>query len=520
VNDDLLDEGLPPMAEDEEAGGEDGELEAIVDDQREDGMSWLDDRVGIEDYDDATIANELGATEGAIEPTWTDGSEADDALEGTESDVGAGEEYGWTQENEEAGANGWDDGIDLAEETAPSILDDGGEEGVDEDHMEIDTTSWRSLDDVSEGEGADDDEEIVVLEHELSFDQELRSGGKLLPPLVDAAQVRAGWLGPPDVSVVAVSFLPDGALWAAGGGLFAAAGNQLVARGASRALEEAQATSIAADPSDPAVVYVGSLLGGALVSRDAGATLEPRNAWTLATPGCGTPAAPAAPIKVATSRAGQGSPIWVRTGRGQLARSSDGGASFQAVLTEARVLAFACDAEGPAVAAMVVDREGLAVLWSGDGEAFARRPLPTVAAPLARVPEPQLAVRGEALAVGDEDLERGLLFSASAASEWTLIEDCPRATALALTGDPASPVLLAGLFFAGLDLGTLVRRVGDGAWARVCDVGKLERLFPIEKTGAEEVSTRIHDIAVNPSNRRQVALATGLGVFVIEMKDI
>lgn len=520
VNDDLLDEGLPPMAEDEEAGGEDGELEDIVDDQRDDGMSWLDDHVGIEDYDDATIANELGAIEGGVEPTWTDGSEADDALEGTESDVGSGEEYGWTLENEEAGASSWDDGLDLADDEAPSVLDDGGEEGVDEDHMEIDTTSWRALD-ASEGEGDDDEEEVVELEHGLSFEQEMRSGGELLPPLLDPAQVKAGWLGPAEAPIVAAAFTAGGSLWAAGAGLFSATGAELAATGASRQLEEAQATSIAADPADPGAVYVGSSLAGALVTRDGGATVEPRNAWTAAARDCGSPEAPGAPVKVVMSRAAdRGSTLWVHTGWGQVLRSNDAGASFRAVLAEARVLAFASDAEGPAVAALAVDRDGLAVHWSGDGDAFVRRALPRAAEPLVRGPEPRLAVRGEALAVGDEDLEIGCLFSASASAGWTVIEECPRVTALAMTGDPASPVLFAGLFFAGLDLGTLARRVGDGPWARVCDVGKLERLFTIEKSGAEEVSTRIHDIAVNPSNRRQVVLATGLGVFVIEMKDV
>jgi hypothetical protein len=515
-DDDLLEDGLPPMAEDEEAGGEDGELEDIVDDQRDDGMSWLDDNVGIDDYDDATIAKEIGATDGTVEPTWTDGSEADDALEGTESDIGGGEEYGWTEENDAADSEGWDDGLGVVDEDAPSVLDDAGEEGVDDEHMEIDVTSWRTLDD-AEGEGADDEDEVVEIEQALTFEQEMRAGGELLPPLLEKARVKAAWLGPPDAAAVAVAFLPGGALCAAGAGLFAAAGGALVAAGATHVVEEAQATSVAVDPEQPATIFVGSLLGGVLVSRDAGATVEPRNGWTATVRGGGTPGAPGAPVRLAL---GHGSTLWVLTGRGHLLRSEDAGTSYRLVLPEARVVGFACDAEGPAFAALAVDAEGLAVHWCRDGDAFVRRALPPAAAPLARAPEPRLAVRGEAVLVGDEDLEVGLLYSGSSAAPWTIIEDCPRATAVALSGDPAAPTLLAGLFFAGLDLGTLVRRAPGGAWVRVCDVGGLERLFPIEKTGVEDISTRIHDIAVNPLDHQQVALATGYGVFLVEMKDV
>jgi len=104
--------------------------------------------------------------------------------------------------------------------------------------------------------------------------------------------------------------------------------------------------------------------------------------------------------------------------------------------------------------------------------------------------------------------------------ELRFVEDCPRCTALAVQGGDA-PFLLAGLFFPGRDLGTLLRsNDGGGSWVRVCDVPRLEHLFDVDLVGHEDISSRIHDISINPAAPAQVALATGYGVFVLEMKDI
>ena len=120
------------MADDEEAGDEDTPLEGLVEEQRHDGMSWLDDRVGIDDYDSETMADEIGAAEGD-ETTWTDESEGDEELEGTEADLDFGEEYGWTDDTDEPEHGSFDDDLEFGQEGAPSVLDDGGEEGLDDE---------------------------------------------------------------------------------------------------------------------------------------------------------------------------------------------------------------------------------------------------------------------------------------------------------------------------------------------------------------------------------------------------
>lgn len=520
-NDDQTDAELPPLVEDDEAGDVSGSLESFIEDQRDDGMSWLDDRVGIDDYDASIIADEIGALDGVDEPDWLDGSEADDTLEGTESDIGAGEEYGWTNDSDVPTHDEWDDELDLVDESTPSILDDEGEEGVDDEALDIDMSAWGNLEE-TEGEGTEEEEFFVELEFGLSLEQERRAGGELMPPLLEESQLKAAWLGPPGAPAVSVAFGRT-MLFAAGAGLFVPTENRLVATTSSSLVEEGQATTVAIDTSS--TIFVGTLLSGVLATSDMGETVEQRNSWTEVIRGCGTPSAPSVPVKVGVSsqlskdRQEGSSLLWVSTHNGHLLRSSDSGQSYETLLADARVMTFACDAEGPAVTALVRDQEGLAVYWSGDGHDFLRRPVPQVASALERALEPQIAVRGEAVLVGDEDLQEGALYWPSGAAEFHVLEECPRASVLAMWGDEASPTLLAGLFFAGRDMGTLVRKIGDGEWVRVCDIGRLEGLFTIDQTGVEDISTRIHGISVNPTSPRQIALATGHGVFVLEMKD-
>jgi photosystem II stability/assembly factor-like uncharacterized protein len=312
-------------------------------------------------------------------------------------------------------------------------------------------------------------------------------------------------------------------LFAAGAGLFAPEGNHLVPTTCSSSIEDAQATSVAFNGTS--TVYIGTLLGGVLVSTDKGETLVPRNAWVSLVKGCGTTAKPSVPVRVGLSSQrtddseNDGSLLWVLTQNGHLFRSDDHGKGYDVVLDEARVMAHACDAAGAAVAALAQDGEGLAVYWSADGREFERRAVPKLASALEHALEPQIAVRGDIVLVGDEDLQEGSLYWPAGANEFIVLEDCPRATALEVRGDTSSPVLLAGLFFAGRDMGTLLRKCGDDDWIRVCDIGRLEGLFAIDKTGLEDISTRIHGISVSPSSPLQTALATGHGVFVLEMKD-
>lgn len=517
-DDDLIEGDLPPLAEDEEDKELGLPLDSLLEEQRDDGMSWLDDRVGIDDYNAEEVADDLGTIEGGEEESWTTDSEGDETLEGTEADIGSGDEYGWTKDNEAIGANGdWDDDLDLQESEGHSILDDAGEEGLDEDQLEIDTTRWGSLGGEIVGDGVEGDDEAAGLDLGLSFEEEVRISGGALPLPLDEKMLKAAWLGPPTAQPTALAFR-DGSLYAAGAGLYHPSGRQLVATGASPQVEQRQATSVAIDPDSPETLYIGTTTGGLLVSRDGGDTVEPKNSWTSAAPGCGSPNSPAVSVVVHSSSSG----LWLRTAHDKLLRSTDQGQTWSTALADVAVRLVACDPAGPAVAALTRDDQGVAVRWSRDGQHFERRALSDDQAEvLWSSPEARLGVRDETVLLGAEELTDGVLHSSSAEEPWGVLDQCPRATALAALGPSQRPALLAGLFFAGKDLGALVRRDPEtDQWVMVCEIGRLQGLFDIEQIGIHEVSARIIAVAADPDNPRQIALATGVGVFLIEMKDL
>ena len=521
-DDDLPDVELPPLAEDDEAGDLEEPLESLLEEQRDDGMSWLDDRVGIDDYDDETIAHEIGADDDGQEQSWIADSEADEELEGTEADLDDAEEYGWTEDNDTPSADEWEYDLDLGSEDGPSVLDDSGDEGLDEDLLDIDTSHWSELDE-EEGEGVDDLGDDFELDTGMSFEEEIRMDGGLLPPPLDESQLKAAWLGPPGAPAVTVSFR-SGRLYAAGLGLFVATSDKMVATGASSLLEDVQVTSIEIDPADPKVIFLGTTFGGLMVSCDGGDTVKAANGWVSAVRGCGTPAEPTVPVEISLGTSSGGSAeagsatLWLLTGLGQLLRSTDAGDTWTTVLTEHRVLAVSSEHDGDAVAALVLEDDEPTLFWSGDGQEFERRELPLDSESLAE--SPSIAVRGEEVLLGAEDFTKGVLWSPSSDAEWTVLEDCPRATALSFAGALAG-TFLAGLFFAGRDLGTMVRTSDSGgSWSRICDVTRLRDLFSVDQRGAEDVTSRIHKISVSSKTPRHVAIATGNGVFILEMKDL
>lgn len=523
--DDVPDLDLPPLADDDgDELGIDDPLDGFIQQQRDDGMSWLDDSVGIEDYDDNTIAREIGAFDGNEGKSWIKDSEGDEELEGTEADIGGGEEYGWVEDSDVPAADEWEYGLELSDEEGPSILDDGGEEGLDEDDLGIDTSAWSDFDDEVEGEGADDDwADELLLDTGMTYEQELRIDGGLLPPALDEALLKAVWLGPAGAPAVTVSFR-SGRLYAAGMGLFRATADTMIPTPASSVVEDSQANSLEIDPRDSRTLYIGTMLGGLLISRDGGATIEAVNGWTRVVEGCGSPERPTVPVRVAVSappgQTAGASTVWLLTGQGHLLRSHDGAQTWAPIATEAEVLALAADPAGSAVAALARRGDELSVLWSADGRDLAPRELPESAEALIDAPEPALAVRDRELLVGAEELLVGTLYSPSPEAGWVALEDCPRASALAFLGF-LPETFLAGLFFTGRDLGTLLRTPDAGeSWVRVCDVSRLREIFAVEARGAEDVSHRIHEIAVNSRTPRVIAVATGHGVFIVEMKDL
>lgn len=523
LDDTGFDEALPPMAEDEEAGDDGGDLEEFIEDQRDDGMSWLDDRVGIDDYDDATIADELGAVSSDKEPTWMDDSEADEGLEGAEADIEYGEEYGWTVDSHVVDdGEGWDDEMDLDEDEGPSILDDAGEEGVDDDHHEIDMDGWVPLVQDAEGEGVEGDDEAFDLEFEHSFEQEMRLSGGLLPPALDDSLLKAAWIGPEDADIVAVDYRGTN-LYAVGHGLFSPVDRKLVPTAASSLVFEADANSIAIDPEDHDTLVIGTMLAGALISHDGGQSLKPINGWTSLLSDRGSAKTPSCPVSVdmGPSTPGKPSKIWLLTGYGEALVSCNTGAGWEQVLPEHKITALSCDPNSPAVALLAKDGEQLTLFWSADGEHFEPRPLPAEAAPIASSPEPRIALRGASVIAVAEELEVGACFSAGSSDGWIALSECPRGTTAAFVPTEASGSYLIALYFAGRDLGVLLRGGAEGTdWRVLSDISRLEGLFDVDQLGVAEVSTRIHDISINPDVPSQLALATGSGVFVLEVKDM
>jgi photosystem II stability/assembly factor-like uncharacterized protein len=514
---------LPPLAGDEEAGDLDEPVERLIDAQRDDGMSWLDDRVGIDDYDDETIAREIGALEPAQEQKWTSDTDAEDELEGTETVLDQTDEYGWTAESDGPEADEWDSGLEPTTEDAPTILDDAGEEGVDEGDLDIDVTRWAGLDTV-DGDGADDGGDDTI-PGGMSYEHELRMDGGLLPPALDEAALKGAWLGPPGAPAVAVAF-QGGTLFAAGNGLLEATRDALVPTSASPVVEEAQATTLDVAPTDPHVLVLGTLFGGLLVSTDGGRTIEPRNGWTTVVEGCGTSEQPTVRVRAAlttSSAHGAGSAtstLWLLTDRGHVLRSRDRGETWTRIAPEVEALALAAEPKGDCVAVLVLEEGRPVVLWGPDGETLVRRPLPIPAEDAIDLRASSLAVRGGEVLLGSETLASGIYYSPAPGLDWALIDACPRATCLAFVGQRPG-TFLAGLFFSGRDLGTLLRTSDGGkSWVRVCDVGRLRDLFALDQLGAEDVTCRIHQIAVSTRGPRHVAIATGNGVFVLEMKDL
>ena len=133
--DDLLPE-LPPLEPLDDDGGEEGDphlagTEPEVDIDDDEPVS-LDASEGMDDgLDAADLIDDAG------EGDWTTGTEeagdiAGDALEGEVSAEGA--EYGWTDDNEASDLD-VDDDFGLGSDDG-SVLDDAGEEGVDDLHAQ------------------------------------------------------------------------------------------------------------------------------------------------------------------------------------------------------------------------------------------------------------------------------------------------------------------------------------------------------------------------------------------------
>ncbi len=501
---------LPPMADDEELGEDiDAPLEDFIDEQRDDGMSWLDDEVGIDDYNAETIAKELGATQEGREPTWLEDSEGDETLEGTEEDFGSDEEYGWTEDNETSESVGFFDDLHLGVEDGPSILDDAGDEGLDDDFVELDTSNWAELT-TDEGEGVAD-LEVIELGGGMTYEQEMRASGALLPAPVDEALLKAAWLGPRGAPAVATRFI-DELLVGVGRGLFLSSGEDFTPAVSSALIEELEGTSITQDPTTPGAWFVGTHLGGLVRTDDKGTTFSSCNSWTAAASGCGTEESPSVSATVYSTK----KTLWVVTGTSHLLRSEDGGDTWAMIATGVQAGAESSDRDRVVVLIRDVANEETSVhVFSDDDEEQILTIAPELC-PTDKLYDAVVALTDDNILVGAEELDLGLLTSPWRENRFEIDEECPCVTALAHF---EGPYVYAGLFFPGRDLGTLFRRHGADRWQRICDIERLQKLLRIDEVGVEDLSAQPFHIAVNPALPSQVSVTTGRGVFVIEKKD-
>ena len=526
ADDDALDE-LPPLGgsldEDEPVGVDDAADVAMeVDTGGEDEDIGLDDSTaGAEVYDIAELLGEQTDRGDDEDERWTEGTEAagelvaDDGLRAEE-----GEEYGWVEDTEAPGIEGWDEEL-IDEPDEPSMLaPDAGEEGVDEDFSvrgDEDDVDLPPIAVGAEGDELADDldlaEEAEIEGVELSYEEEARLSGAALPEAMPPAQIAIAHYGPADDALAAVALAGD-SLFAGGEQLYARAGTELVALD-SDGLGGHDITSIVIDPTTPTRMVVGTRLGGAFRSTDGGRTFAPVNGWLH-----GDPERLSVAFFVTGEPSGSGARLWGRTRAGVLYRSDDFGDSWSSPLLPAPVAALGA-AEGAVVALCVPRVGGARVAISTDGgHAWTVREVPGLAGAALGEAEHHVAVLGETIVVVRESEAEGPFVSRDAGARWSRLGQLPSAGPVALVEEQGRVAVYGALFFDGADRGVVVRHdLDEGRSALALDVRRERDERRIEGRGDPEGDNRVLALSVLPRGiRTQVYAATGAGLFRLELK--
>ncbi|MEZ4252744.1 MAG: hypothetical protein R3B99_31440 [Polyangiales bacterium] len=460
---DLLDElpELPSLEQgDEVVGLADGQPDELDVDENEEGISEEDEGAGPLDDDDDGL--DLGG----------EGSMLDDAV-GAPLDLGeddvdaAGDEYGWTGGDEAPGTSAADF-VEDVEEPEVSTVDDGGEEGVEEtaslafegDDAPVGLPALRedeAGDDLADDLELEDDADIEL---DLPFEDEVRLMGASLPP-PRAAEAVVRYHG----TVVDVSLAGD-VLFLVGDELARVADDGVSACPAA-GLESEELLGVSVQGE---VIVVGTRLGGAFRSTDAGRNFVPANGWRSGNE-------PSVGCRVAGDPRGR---LWLWAG-GALYRSDDFGARWAGPVLPAPVVDANLDESGAFVVACGSLGGGIDVLRaSDDGRGF--RAIVPAAPGLTRDGGPiAVAVAGSKVALAQEGDPRGPWVHRG--DGWERAPELAGCHALAWVGD----VLYGASHVAAGDRGLVLACAFGEAFREVSVVLDLDAL-PRERSGSSRMN--------------------------------
>ncbi len=541
--DDLLDD-LPPLEsalDDDEAVGVDDDLEPLLGtlgtideaeqvglDDEEAGMDFdpvtllgLDDQAGGEEGESWVIDNEV-----AGDDIGTDGLDPRDT---------AGDEYGWTEDNEAGPLDDWSEDFNIdgsSGESEKVLTDDAGEVGVDDvvslgggrGEDDVDLPPLLGVTDEVDDEGMEalaDDIDLAGDElidgDELTFEEEARLSGAALPEPFPKARLEVTHLGPSGAMVYDVARVAGG--WVAvGEELYRVAGEaDAVTPVESRGLGDVRPTTVCPLDSEGKRLAVGTRLSGVLVSEDAGESFSPRNNWSHGR------SAPEVAFFVRAERHADGARLWGRTRSGALFRSEDYGESWSSPLLLAPVAALADDAKGGVVVLSVPAKGPAQTARSDDGgHAWTMRSVPGLRRSTESETEYHIAADGPVLVVAS-DGHRGAQVSDDDGQSWTEVGSLPTPGAVCLVDegqDQASegPTLYVALFFQGADRGVVLRRRG-GQETVVLDVRAERDRRAIEVAGDPEGDNRVFAIDGRVEAGYTILMvATGAGLFRLRVR--
>jgi hypothetical protein len=531
---DLLDD-LPPLQgsldEDEELGtGEDFEpkLSTLSSDEN----VGLDDDVAGMDFDPVQLLD-LGEES----ETWTKGSEAagdeigTDGLESTASE----EEYGWTEGTEASPLEDWADDLDLGQ-SEKVLGEDTGEEGV-EDEVSLgggagdDDVGLPPLEDFGDDDGmetlADDldlADDALIEGDELSYEEEARLSGTIVPARLDASVMEVAHLGPRDGMIYDVSVVTDGFL-AVGEDLYRLRGDEVSPiAGPLAGIEELRPTSIAAGDDEGRLIAIGTRLSGVLVSHDGGQTFEPRNGWRGERDDAGPQKGSSVGFFVVAERHEGGRRLWGRTRSGALFRSDDFGETWSRPLLLAPAFALADDPEGGFLALSVPASGPAQTARTEDGgHGWTMRTVPGLTRSADSEAEYHIAARGPRIVVASDGEPHGPRISDDDGQSWQEVATLPATGVTALVREGDALCLYASLFFAGADRGVLIRhaRRPDGTTEDrlVLDVRAEREARELESAGDPEGDNRIFAIhARTEAGHTILVVATGAGLFRVRVR--
>ncbi len=364
---------LPPLDHDEVERVDPEQLADLVDDV--DGDETLLSSSG-----DQPVEDEIALAQEMIEPVESTWIEKDEERGQLEVDFGVDdEEDEWSGGENDSSAALDDDWFVDDEELEGELDGDDAEGPLDDSNVDLNEhrANWDDLGD--ETDGGDADEEILDVMERLGID---------LPGVQDdtnidvAPGMRPGvlldrqFLGPAKGSLTAAAFA-GGSPVAVGDGLFVlGADGMLHPTIESQRLGETVATSVCAHGES---IFIGTRIGGALVTRDKGRTLTAINSWY--THGLGRDTRTSVDrlstrFEIHGRTYQNGYRLIGRTGEGQVFVSTDEGRTWHGPLIGDRCLALATVAGDGELVAIVDTAEQISLVKFEGVEEVARLSIP------------------------------------------------------------------------------------------------------------------------------------------------